>query len=158
MLLYAQVEAHLGGCSGMGSQELPIAFGDCAPEGWQLGFIDMLLPLSHGQAQRRKDLPFDVFGEARFDDLGFKTWEPSLISVQWAPISEPVLTGKAMLLREAGPAFVSVVIRHDIANIRPRDAISMAYVVRLDDPSVDQLVVSLTRGWASLSAAAAYAK
>jgi transcriptional regulator with XRE-family HTH domain len=74
-----------------------------------------------------------------------QTGEPSLISVQWAPISEPVLTGKAMLLTEAGPAFVSVIMRRDIANIRPRDAISMAHVIRLDDPSVDQLVVSLTR-------------
>lgn len=65
--------------------------------------------------------------------------------MQWAHISEPVLTGKAMLLTEAGPAFVSVIMRRDTANIRPRHAISMAHVVRLDDPGVDQLVVSLTR-------------
>ncbi|TIM93289.1 MAG: XRE family transcriptional regulator, partial [Mesorhizobium sp.] len=31
------------------------------------------------------------------------------------------------------------------ANIHPRDAISMAHVINLDDPGVDQLVVSLTR-------------
>jgi transcriptional regulator with XRE-family HTH domain len=74
-----------------------------------------------------------------------QTGEPSLISVQWAPISEPVLMGKAMLLTEAGPAFVSVIMRRDIANIHPRDAISMAHVITLDDPSIDQLVVSLTR-------------
>ncbi|MER9331051.1 helix-turn-helix transcriptional regulator [Mesorhizobium sp. M0152] len=74
-----------------------------------------------------------------------QTGEPSLISVQWAPISEPVLTGKAMLLTEAGPAFVSVIMRQDMANIRPRHAIRMAHVVKLDDPSVDQLVVSLAR-------------
>ncbi|MBZ9975887.1 helix-turn-helix transcriptional regulator [Mesorhizobium sp. B2-3-14] len=74
-----------------------------------------------------------------------QTGEPSLISVQWAPISEPVLTGKAMLLTEAGPAFVSVIMRQDRSNIRPRHAIRMAHVVRLDDPSLDQLVVSLAR-------------
>ncbi|MER8448003.1 helix-turn-helix transcriptional regulator [Mesorhizobium sp. M1066] len=74
-----------------------------------------------------------------------QTGEPSLISVQWAPISEPVLMGKAMLLTEAGPAFVSVIMRRDITNIHARDAISMAHVINLDDPGVDQLVVSLTR-------------
>ncbi|QPC90233.1 helix-turn-helix domain-containing protein [Mesorhizobium sp. INR15] len=74
-----------------------------------------------------------------------QTGEPSLISVQWAPISEPVLMGKAMLLTESGPAFVSVIMRQDVANISPRHAIRMAHVIRLDDPSVDQLVVSLTR-------------
>lgn len=74
-----------------------------------------------------------------------QTGEPSLISAQWAPISEPVLTGKAMLLTEAGPAFVSVIMRQDMSNIPPRHAIRMAHVVRLDDPGVDQLVVSLAR-------------
>ncbi|MER9951553.1 helix-turn-helix transcriptional regulator [Mesorhizobium sp. M0047] len=74
-----------------------------------------------------------------------QTGEPSLISVQWAPIFEPVLIGKAMLLTEAGPAFVSVIMRRDTANIRSRDAIRMAHVIRLDDPGVDQLVVSLTQ-------------
>ncbi|TPK60998.1 helix-turn-helix transcriptional regulator [Mesorhizobium sp. B2-4-19] len=79
-----------------------------------------------------------------------QTGEPSLISVQWAPISEPVLTGKAMLLTEAGPAFVSVIMRQDMSGIRPRHAIRMAHVVGLDDPGIDQLVVSLARdglGW-----------
>jgi transcriptional regulator with XRE-family HTH domain len=74
-----------------------------------------------------------------------QTGEPSLISVQWAPISEPVLTGKAMLLTESGPAFVSVIMRQEVSNISPRHAIRMAHVVSLDDPDVDQLVVSLTR-------------
>ncbi|WP_421915681.1 XRE family transcriptional regulator [Mesorhizobium sp.] len=74
-----------------------------------------------------------------------QTGEPSLISVQWAPISEPVLIGKAMLLTESGPAFVSVIMRQEVANIGAREAIRMAHVVRLDDPGVDQLVVSLTR-------------
>ncbi len=74
-----------------------------------------------------------------------QTGEPSLISVQWAPISEPVLMGKAMLLTESGPAFASVIMRQEVANISPRQAIRMAHVIRLDDPDVDQLVVSLTR-------------
>ncbi|ESY94190.1 MULTISPECIES: hypothetical protein [unclassified Mesorhizobium] len=74
-----------------------------------------------------------------------QTGEPSLISVQWAPIAEPVLTGKAMLLTEAAPAFVSVIMRQDRSNIRPRHAIRMAHAVRLDDPSLDQLVVGLAR-------------
>lgn len=73
-----------------------------------------------------------------------QTGEPSLISVQWAPISEPVLIGKAMLLTEAGPAFVSVIMRQDVS-IGPRQAIRMAHVVKLDDPSLDHLVVSLAR-------------
>lgn len=74
-----------------------------------------------------------------------QTGEPSLISVQWAPISDPILTGKAMLLTETGPAFVSVIMRQDVSNISPRKAIRMAHVISLDDPSVDQLVVSVTR-------------
>ena len=74
-----------------------------------------------------------------------QTGEPSLISVQWAPISEPVLTGKAMLLTETGPAFVSVIMRQDTGSIPPRQAIKMAHVIRLDDPGVDPLVVSLAR-------------
>ncbi|MBB6409445.1 hypothetical protein [Mesorhizobium sangaii] len=40
---------------------------------------------------------------------------------------------------------MSVIMRRDTANIRPRHAVSMAHVVGLDDSSVDQLVVSLTR-------------
>jgi hypothetical protein len=63
-----------------------------------------------------------------------------------------------MLLTEAWPAFVSVIMRRDISNIRPRHAISMAHVVRLDDPSVDQLVVSLTRDGLSPPGHAVYAK
>lgn len=74
-----------------------------------------------------------------------QTGEPSLISVQWAPISEPVLVGKAMLLTETGPAFVSVIMRQDMSGIRPRHAIRMAHVVKLDDPGIDPLVVSLAR-------------
>ena len=71
--------------------------------------------------------------------------EPSLMAVQWAPISEPVLRGTAMVLTGAGPAFVSVIMRQHVTRIRPRDAIRMAHVVSLDDPSLDQLVASLTR-------------
>ena len=71
--------------------------------------------------------------------------EPSLMAVQWAPISEPVLRGTAMVLTGSGPAFVSVIMRQHVTRIRPRDAIRMAHVVSLDDPGVDQLVVSLTR-------------
>jgi transcriptional regulator with XRE-family HTH domain len=74
-----------------------------------------------------------------------QTGEPSLISVQWAPISVPILTGKAMLLTESGPAFVSVIMRQEVAHISPRQAIRMAHVIRLDDAGVDQLVVSLIR-------------
>ncbi|MER8695054.1 helix-turn-helix transcriptional regulator [Mesorhizobium opportunistum] len=76
-----------------------------------------------------------------------QTGEPSLISVQWAPISEPVLIGKAMLLTEAGPAFVSVIMRQDLSGIPARHAIRMAHVVGFDDPAIDQLVVSLARDW-----------
>jgi hypothetical protein len=50
-----------------------------------------------------------------------------------------------MLLTEAGPAFVSVIMRQDMSGIRPRHAIRMAHVVRLDDPGIDQLVASLAR-------------
>lgn len=71
--------------------------------------------------------------------------EPSLMAVQWAPISEPVLRGTAMVLTGSGPAFVAVIMRQHVTRIRPRDAIRMAHVVSLDDPGVDQLVVSLTR-------------
>lgn len=74
-----------------------------------------------------------------------QTTEPSIMTVQWAPISEPVLVGRAIVLTGSGPASVSVIMRQDVARISMRRALQMAHIVSLDDPSVDQLVVSLAR-------------
>ena len=74
-----------------------------------------------------------------------QTGEPSVIAVQWSPISEPVLVGRAIVLTGSGPAFVSAIMRQDVTRIGIRQAMQMAHVVRLDDPGVDQLVVSLAR-------------
>lgn len=74
-----------------------------------------------------------------------QTTEPSIMTVQWAPISEPVLVGRAIVLTGSGPAFVSVIMRQDVARISMRRALQMAHIVSLDDPSVDRLVVSLPR-------------
>lgn len=73
------------------------------------------------------------------------TGEPSIVAVQWAPISEPVLVGRAIVLTGSGPAFVSVIMRRDVARISLRQAMRMAHVVGLDDPGVDPLVASLAR-------------
>jgi hypothetical protein len=67
------------------------------------------------------------------------------MTVQWAPISEPVLIGRAIVLTGSGPAFVSAIMRQDVTRMSMRRAMQMAYIVRLDDPGVDQLVVSLAR-------------
>ena len=56
----------------------------------------------------------------------------------WAPISEPVLVGRAIVLTGSGPAFVSAIMRQDVTTIGIRQAMQMAHVVRLDDPGVDQ--------------------
>jgi transcriptional regulator with XRE-family HTH domain len=74
-----------------------------------------------------------------------QTGEPSIMVVQWAPISEPVLVGSAIVLARSGPAVVSVIMRQDVTRISMRRALRMAHVVRLDDPGVDRLVVSLAR-------------
>lgn len=74
-----------------------------------------------------------------------QTSEPSIMAVQWAPFSEPVLIGKAFVLAGSGPACVSVIMRQDVTRISTRQAVQMSRVVRLDDPHVDQLVVSLVR-------------
>ncbi|MER9296701.1 helix-turn-helix transcriptional regulator [Mesorhizobium sp. M0621] len=74
-----------------------------------------------------------------------QTGEPSIVTVQWAPISEPVLVGKAIVLAGSGPAFVSVIMRQDVTGISMRRAMQIAHIVSLDDPGVDRLVVSLAR-------------
>ena len=74
-----------------------------------------------------------------------QTSEPSIMTVQWAPISEPVLIGRAIVLTGSGPAFVSAIMRQDVTRMSMRRAMQMAHIVRLDDPGVDQLVVSLAR-------------
>jgi hypothetical protein len=73
------------------------------------------------------------------------TGEPSIIAVQWAPISEPVLVGRAIVLTESGPTFVSAIMRRDLTRISLKQAMRMAHIVRLDDPDVDHLVASLAR-------------
>ena len=72
-----------------------------------------------------------------------QTSEPTIVAVQWAPISEPVLVGSAFVLTGSGPACVSAIMRQDVTRISKRRAMQMAHIVRLDDPSVDRLVVSL---------------
>jgi transcriptional regulator with XRE-family HTH domain len=74
-----------------------------------------------------------------------QTSEASIVAVQWAPISEPVLVGNAFILTGSGPACVSVIMRQDVTRISMRRAMQMAHIVRLDDPGVDQLVASLAR-------------
>lgn len=74
-----------------------------------------------------------------------QTGDPSIVVVQWAPISEPVLVGRAIVLTGSGPAFVSVIMRRDVTRISPRQAMRMAHTVSLDDPGVDPLVSSLAR-------------
>ncbi|RWC54584.1 helix-turn-helix transcriptional regulator [Mesorhizobium sp.] len=74
-----------------------------------------------------------------------RTSEPSIITVQWAPISEPVLVGRAIVLTGSGPALVSVIMRQDFTRIGMKRAMQMAHIVKLDDTSVDRLVVSLAR-------------
>lgn len=76
---------------------------------------------------------------------GRQTSEPSIVALQWASFSEPVLVGKAMVLTGSGPAFVTAIMRQEVTRISKRRAMEMAHIVSLDDPSLDQLVVSLIR-------------
>ncbi|QKC82698.1 helix-turn-helix transcriptional regulator [Mesorhizobium sp. NZP2077] len=72
-----------------------------------------------------------------------QTREPSVMAVQWAPFSEPVLIGSAFVLTSSGPASVSVIMRQETGRISLRHALQMSGVVSLDDPRLDQLVASL---------------
>ncbi|WP_027059855.1 helix-turn-helix domain-containing protein [Mesorhizobium loti] len=81
-----------------------------------------------------------------------QTSEPSILALQWASISEPVLVGKAIVLTGSGPAFVSVIMRQEVTRIGKKRAMEMAHIVSLDDPGLDQLVVSLIREGAANSA------
>ncbi|MBZ9742145.1 MULTISPECIES: helix-turn-helix domain-containing protein [unclassified Mesorhizobium] len=74
-----------------------------------------------------------------------QTAEPSIMAVQWAPFSEPVLVGKAFVLTGAGPACIKVIMRQEVGRIGLRQAMRMSGVVSLDDPRLDQLVASLAR-------------
>ncbi|OBQ73341.1 transcriptional regulator [Mesorhizobium erdmanii] len=74
-----------------------------------------------------------------------QTGEPSIMAVQWAPFSEPVLVGNAYVLTQAGPACVKVIMRQEVGRISLRQAMRMSGVVSLDDPHLDQLVASLVR-------------
>ena len=74
-----------------------------------------------------------------------QTSEPSIVAVQWAPFSEPVLVGKAFVLTGAGPVCVKVIMRQEVDRISLRQAMRMSGVVSLDDPGLDQLVASLAR-------------
>ncbi|AEH87615.1 MULTISPECIES: helix-turn-helix domain-containing protein [Mesorhizobium] len=74
-----------------------------------------------------------------------QTGEPSIVAVQWAPFSEPVLVGNAFILTAAGPVCVPVIMRQQVGRISLRQALQMSRMVSLDDPGVDQLVVSLVR-------------
>jgi len=74
-----------------------------------------------------------------------QTREPSLMTVQWAPFSDPVLVGKAFVLTGSGPACVSVIMRQAVGRISLRQMLGMCRPVSLDDPLLDQLVASLVR-------------
>jgi len=74
-----------------------------------------------------------------------QTREPSVITVQWAPFSDPVLVGKAFVLTGSGPACVSVIMRQEVGRISLRQVLGMCRPVSLDDPLLDQIVVSLVR-------------
>ncbi|RUX02568.1 XRE family transcriptional regulator [Mesorhizobium sp. M8A.F.Ca.ET.059.01.1.1] len=74
-----------------------------------------------------------------------QTGEPSIVAVQWAPFSEPVLVGRAFVLTGAGPACLPVIMRQEVGRISLRQAMRMSGVVSLDDPRLDPLVASLAR-------------
>lgn len=74
-----------------------------------------------------------------------QTGEPSIVAVQWAPFSEPVLVGQAFVLTGAGPACLPVIMRQQVGRISLRQAMRMSGVVSLDDPRLDPLVASLAR-------------
>lgn len=74
-----------------------------------------------------------------------QTGEPSIVAVQWAPFSEPVLVGKAFVLTGAGPACIQVIMRQQVGRTSLRQAMTMCGVVSLDDPRLDQLVASIAR-------------
>lgn len=70
-----------------------------------------------------------------------ETGEPSMIAVQWAPISEPVLVGTAMLLTEVGPTILKAFMRRDKSGIGFREAVRMAHAVPV---GVDPLIAKLS--------------
>lgn len=74
-----------------------------------------------------------------------QTGEPSIVAVQWAPFSEPVLVGNAFVLTGTRPVCVKVIMRREVGRISLRQTLRMTGLVSLDDPRLDQLVASLAR-------------
>nr|WP_246723932.1 XRE family transcriptional regulator [Mesorhizobium japonicum] len=74
-----------------------------------------------------------------------QTGEPSIVAVQWAPFSEPVLVGNAFVLTGTRPVCVKVIMRREVRRISLRQALRMTGLVSLDDPRLDRLVTSLVR-------------
>lgn len=74
-----------------------------------------------------------------------QTGEPSIVAVQWAPFSEPVLVGNAFVLTGTRPVCVKVIMRQEVRRISLRQALRMSGLVSLDDPSLDRIVASLMR-------------
>ncbi|PBB66303.1 transcriptional regulator [Mesorhizobium sp. WSM4312] len=74
-----------------------------------------------------------------------QTGEPSIVAVQWAPFSEPVLVGNAFVLTGTRPVCVKVIMRREVGRIGLRQTLRMTGLVSLDDPRLDQLVASLAR-------------
>ena len=68
--------------------------------------------------------------------------EPSLLALQWAPYSEPLLIGKGLVLSESGPDTARVAIEPDTMNIGVRNAIRAAHALNIADPRINRRIIS----------------
>jgi hypothetical protein len=65
------------------------------------------------------------------------TKDPTLMRVQWVPMSEPVLAGHAMVLSPNGVSFVAVCMRPMPDHFRLRQALRFARTYDIASPEVD---------------------
>ena len=72
--------------------------------------------------------------------------EPSLLALQWAPYSKPVLIGKGLVLSECGPDTARVAIEPDTMSTGVRDAIRGAHALDIADPQIDRRIIAYLIG------------
>lgn len=72
--------------------------------------------------------------------------EPSLLALQWAPYSKPLLIGKGLVLSESGPDAARIAIEPDTMNTGVRDAIRAAHALDIADPKIDGRIISYLIG------------
>ncbi len=71
------------------------------------------------------------------------TVEPSFLRLRWVPISEPILSGQAMIFTPAGASIVTAVMRPAPHGATLRQALRHSRVYQVTDPEIDDLLAQV---------------